>query len=56
MAIIIQNFGGQIIKNTCDGLIFYFQTPYDVLYESPSEDILECLFTIMMLMMILMQS
>ena len=45
MAIIIRNFGGQIIKNAGDGLIFYFQTPSDVLHESPFEDILECLFT-----------
>jgi len=48
MAVLLRNYGGKIVKNAGDALIFYFPDSSDSANESAFKDILEC-FTVMIL-------
>ena len=48
MAIRVKNYGGKIVKNAGDALIFYFPDSSDPSHEAVFKDILEC-FTVMIL-------
>src|ERR671917_2175423 len=48
MAALLRNYGGKIVKNAGDALIFYFPDSSDPAHESAFKDILEC-FTTMIL-------
>ena len=46
MAALVRNYGGKIVKNAGDALIFYFPESSDPAKEGAFKDILEC-FTVM---------
>jgi two-component system, OmpR family, response regulator ChvI len=46
MAVFLRNYGGKIVKNAGDALIFYFPDSSDPAKEAAFKDILEC-FTVM---------
>ena len=48
MAVLLRNYGGKIVKNAGDALIFYFPESSDPAREAAFKDILEC-FTVMIL-------
>jgi two-component system response regulator ChvI len=48
MAVLLKNYGGKIVKNAGDALIFYFPDSSDPAREAGFKDILEC-FTVMIL-------
>jgi two-component system response regulator ChvI len=48
MAVLLRNYGGKIVKNAGDALIFYFPASSDSANEAAFKDILEC-FTVMIL-------
>jgi two-component system, OmpR family, response regulator ChvI len=48
MAVLLRNYGGKIVKNAGDALIFYFPDSSDPASEAAFKDILEC-FTVMIL-------
>jgi two-component system response regulator ChvI len=48
MAVLLKNYGGKIVKNAGDALIFYFPDSSDPAHEAAFKDILEC-FTVMIL-------
>jgi two-component system, OmpR family, response regulator ChvI len=48
MAVLLRNYGGKIVKNAGDALIFYFPDSSDPAHEAAFKDILEC-FTVMIL-------
>jgi two-component system, OmpR family, response regulator ChvI len=48
MAVLLRNYGGKIVKNAGDALIFYFPSSSDPANESAFKAILEC-FTVMIL-------
>jgi two-component system response regulator ChvI len=48
MAVLLRNYGGKIVKNAGDALIFYFPDSSDPANEAAFKDILEC-FTVMIL-------
>ena len=42
MAVIVRSFDGQVIKNTGNGLMFYFPKTSDSTNTSAFRDLLEC--------------
>jgi two-component system response regulator ChvI len=48
LAVLLRNYGGKIVKNAGDALIFYFPDSSDPANEAEFKDILEC-FTVMIL-------
>ena len=48
MAVLLRTYGGKIVKNAGDALIFYFPDSSDPAHEAAFKDILEC-FTVMIL-------
>src|SRR5918999_3959093 len=48
MAVLLRNYGGKVVKNAGDALIFYFPDSSDPTNEAAFKDILEC-FTTMIL-------